>query len=96
MLKEIHYVHLENNNVVIAYQDKYLNLREDGGDLSELDEFLQFLCNNKLDLDKLDSQHAKALQHDLYARLRGEIHEGIILQLLRLRQDMEKRYLGQR
>jgi len=92
MLKEIHYVHLENNNIVIAYQDKYLNLREDGGDLSELDEFLQFLCNNTLDLDKLEAQHAKALQHELYARFRNEIREGIILQLLRLRQDMEKRY----
>ena len=94
MLKEILYVHLEENNVHIAYDaDKApLWLSEEGGDLNDFAEFLEALCPG-INSENLCVEEAIRLQKQLYRALRDEVREAIWLELVKFRQTIHNSFI---
>lgn len=89
MLKEILYVHLEENNVYIAYNENkaLLWLTREGGDLNDFIEFLQILCP-EFNVETLKVEEAIALQKQLYSALRDQVRQSILLELVKFREKI--------
>ena len=93
MLKEILYIHIETNNLQIAYSVSKppLHLTAQGGELYEFDDFLTALYP-EINLEKIHAKEALILQKKLYYQLQEEIRQAILLELIKFREHLKQEF----